>query len=155
KIEKSKGRVGEFGRGRDNVDRYAPKSAESVAFDRIINFGAFNRHHFGRPPTDARRTAIDRAGDPEIFRVLLFGFPRARGCFAWFRRCYKRVTCIVQTNGAETLLVKQPRELKYAEDEGDQQRYHRRSFDQRGSSLVPPKRLLPLRKHAASWRTHR
>ena len=85
KTKKSQRRVGELGGGRDNVDGCTTKPAQSVAFDGIIDFRTFSRHHFGSPPTDARRTAAERAAGCEIFRMPLFGLPSIRNCVAGIR----------------------------------------------------------------------
>src|SRR5437016_13844989 len=72
--------------------------------------------------------------------MQLFRLPSARNCVAWIRRSGKIVRGIVQTDRDQVLLVGQPGELKYAKHEGDQQRYHRGTFDQRRSLLVEPER---------------
>src|SRR5262249_19732580 len=97
-----------------------------------------------------RRRAAERAVGREIFRMLLLDLPSGRNCVAWIRRSGKIVRSIVQTDRDELLWVGQPRELKYAGHEGDQQRYHRGTFDRRRSSLVEPERWLSSRKHVAS-----
>src|SRR5262249_29346252 len=79
--------------------------------------------------------------------MQLFRLPSARNCVAWVRRSGKIVRGIVQTDRDQVLLVGQPGELKYAEHEGDQQRYHQGAFDQRRSLLVEPD---SSRKHVAS-----
>src|SRR5262249_13198532 len=107
------------------------------------------RHHRGRPPGSDGPAAEPAAGR-EIFRMLLFGLPSARSCIAWIRRSGKIVRGIVQTDRDQVLLVEQPRELKYAEHQRDQQRYHYGTFDQRRSLLVEPERWLSSRNHVAA-----
>src|SRR5262249_36259768 len=149
KREKAQGGGGEGGGGGDSVAGCPWKPAQSVAPDGIINFRTLGRHHLGSPSADARRTATGRAVGCEIFRMLLFGLPSARSCVAWIRRSGKIVRGIVQPDRDQVLLVEQPGELKYTEQEGDQQRYHYGTFDQRRSLLVEPERWLSSRNHVA------
>src|SRR5262249_154992 len=139
-----------FGGGRDNVDGCTTKPAQSVRPDWVINFRAFSRHHLGSPSADARRTAAERAVGCEIFRMLLFGLPSGRNCVARIRGSSKVLHAIAKADRDQVLLVEQPGELKYAEHEGDQQRYHHGTFDQRRSLLVDPERWLSSREHVVS-----
>jgi hypothetical protein len=73
-----------------------------------------------------------------MFGARLFGLPDGRSWIAWIRRSSKIVRRVVQAYRNEVLLIEKPGKFKHARYEGDQQRYHRRAFNQRRSLLIPP-----------------